>query len=133
MAVAREMIEPRHRAIVDGEGEPPLRLIAERKADRRLDGAAMRHRDDVLAGVLLIDPLDRAANAVVEIHEAFAARRRIVDRREPVAADLDRPAGEERRAIQALPFAEMLFGEAPLRACIVAGLGNPAAQIASAV
>src|ERR1700754_1825297 len=52
VAVAREMIEPRHRAIIDSEGKSPLRLIAERKADRRLDGAAMRHRDDILAGML---------------------------------------------------------------------------------
>src|SRR6201992_1210682 len=111
VAVAREMIEPRHRAIIDSEGKSPLRLIAERKADRRLDGAAMRHRDDILAGMLPADPLDRAADAVVEIHEAFAARRRIVDRRKPVAADRDRPAGEERRAVQSLPLAEMLVGK----------------------
>src|SRR5207247_9116157 len=54
------------------------------------------------------------AHAVVEVTKAFAARRRIVDRRKPVAADLDRPAGEERRAIEPLPFAEMLFGECDL-------------------
>jgi len=31
----------------------------------------MRHRDDVAAGVLSIDALDRAAHAVVQIHENF--------------------------------------------------------------
>jgi len=60
------------------------------------------------------DALDRAAHAVVKVHKTFAARRRIVDRRKPVAADLDRPAGEERRAVEPLPFAEMLFGKCDL-------------------
>ena len=46
---ACEMIEPRHRAIVDVEGQALLRLAAERETDRRLDGAAMGDRDDVLA------------------------------------------------------------------------------------
>src|ERR1019366_47762 len=105
------MIEPRHRAIIDGEGEAALRLVAERQADRRLDRSAMRNGDHVPAGVFGIEPLDRAANAVVEIHETLAARRRIVDRREPVAADFDRPAGEEISAIESLPFAEMLVGK----------------------
>src|SRR3954470_17116962 len=73
VAGAGEMIEPGHRAIVDGEGEAPLRLAAERKPDRRLDGAAMRHRDHVLAGVLLVDPFDRAADAGIEIHETLPA------------------------------------------------------------
>src|ERR1700712_3544267 len=114
VAGAGEMIEPGHRAIVDGEGEAPLRLAAERKPDRGLDGAAMRHRDHVLPGMLLVDPFDHAADAGVEIHETLPARRRIVDRREPVAADLDRPAGEERGAVQSLPLAEMLFGQRAL-------------------
>src|SRR6476659_7529022 len=110
MALACEVIEPRHRAIVDGEGEALFRLVAEREPDRRLDRSAMPHRNHVPAGMFGADALDRAAHAVVQIHKTFAARRRIVDRREPVAADLDRPAGEERRAVEALPFAEMLFG-----------------------
>src|SRR6201992_4318213 len=71
----------------------------------------MRYRDDVLAGVLLIDAFDGTAGAVIEVHEAFAAWRRLVDRCEPVAADLDRPAGKERGAIETLPFAEILFGK----------------------
>src|SRR5260370_42372571 len=58
-----------------------------------------------------VDPLDRAAHTVVEIHKTFAARRRVVDRREPVAADFDRTAGKKCRAVQSLPFAEMLFGQ----------------------
>src|SRR5271170_7488104 len=102
------MIEPRHRAIVDIEGKALLRLVAERETHRRLDGAAMRDRDDGLAGVFEVDLLDRAAHAVVEIHETLAARRRLVDRREPVAAG--RPAGEKRRAVHPLPCAEMLLG-----------------------
>jgi hypothetical protein len=60
------------------------------------------------------DALDRAAHAVIEVYKALAARRRIVDRRKPVAADLDRPAGQERRAVEPLPFAEMLFSECDL-------------------
>src|ERR1700712_4626603 len=63
VAGAGEMIEPGHRAIVDGEGEAPLGLAAKRGPNRRLDGAAMRHRDHVLAGVRGVDPLDRAAHA----------------------------------------------------------------------
>ena len=56
-----------------------------------------------------VDALDRALHAVIEIHETLAAGRGLVDIGKPVAAD--RPAGEERRAIHALPLAEMLFGE----------------------
>ena len=36
-----------------------LHLTAEREADRRLDGAAMRDRDDVLPGLPRCDALDR--------------------------------------------------------------------------
>jgi len=35
VAIALEMIEPRDRAIVDGEGETFFRLVAERNADSR--------------------------------------------------------------------------------------------------
>src|SRR6266478_4970136 len=58
MAVACEVIEPRHRALVDGKGEAFFRLVAERKPDRRLDRSAMRHRNHVLAGVFSVDALD---------------------------------------------------------------------------
>ena len=34
------------------KARPLLRLVAERKPDRRLDGAAMGDRDHVLAGML---------------------------------------------------------------------------------
>src|SRR5207302_3831067 len=109
MASAGEMIEPCHRTIVDVEDETFLRLVAERKTNRRLDGSAMRYRNHVPAGMVGVDPLDRAAHAVVEIHKAFAARGRLVDRRKPVAAG--RAAGEKCGAVQSLPFAEMLFGQ----------------------
>src|SRR4051794_16872302 len=88
MSLAGEMIEPRHRAIVDGESEPSLRLVAERQSDRRLDRSAMRYRDDILACMFEVDPLDRTAHAIVEIHEALAAGCRIIDRCKPVAAHL---------------------------------------------
>ena len=103
------MVEPRHRTIVDIEGEALFGLTAERKTDRGLDRSAMGNDDHVLARLLVVDALDRAANAVIEIHETLAAGRGFVDRREPVAAD--RPARQKRRAIHALPFAEMLFGK----------------------
>src|SRR4030095_15508602 len=103
------MVEPRHRAIVDIEGEAFLRLTAERKADGRPDRAAMRDDDDIPAPLLGVDALDGAACAVIEIPETLAAGRGFVDLSQPVAAD--RPAGEECRAVQALPLAEMLFGE----------------------
>src|SRR5216684_8331927 len=103
-----EMIEPRHRAIVDVEGEALFGLVAKREPDRGLDGAAMRDRNDVLAGLFGADPLDRAAHTVVEIHETLAARRGLVDISEPVAAD--RPAGDKCRAVHSLPFAKMLLG-----------------------
>src|SRR6185295_18188612 len=103
------MVEPRHRAIVDIEGEAFLRLTAERKADGRPDRAAMRDDDDVPARLLGVDALDGAACAVIEVHETLAAGRGFVDFSQPVAAD--RTAGKERRAVQALPLTEMLFGE----------------------
>src|SRR4051812_33046470 len=89
VAAARKMIEPGDRAIVDGESEALFRLIAKRNADRGLDGAAMRDRDDVAAGVREVDAFDRTADAVVQIHETFPVRRRLVDRGEPVAAEFD--------------------------------------------
>src|SRR5882672_12755670 len=98
------MIEPRHRTIVDVEHETLFRLAAERKTDRCLDRAAMRDDDDVPARLFGIDAHDRAAGAVIEIHETLAARRRFVDRGKPVAAD--RTARQERGAVRALPFTE---------------------------
>src|SRR5467141_2132116 len=76
MAVACEVIEPRHRAIVDGKGEAFFRLAAEREPDRRLDRSAMPHRNHILAGMLGTDALDRAAHAVIKVHKTFAAWRR---------------------------------------------------------
>ena len=103
------MIEPRHRTIVDIEGEAFFGLTAKRETDGGPDRAAMRNDDHVPARLLGIDALDGAAGAVIEVHETLAAGRGFVDRRKPVAAD--RPAREKRRAIHALPLAEMLFGE----------------------
>jgi hypothetical protein len=65
--------------------------------------------DDVLAGVLGHDPLDRPGGAVVEIHETFAAGRGLVDVGKPMAAD--RPAGDEGGAVHPLPLSEMLLGK----------------------
>jgi len=86
--------------------------------------------DHVLAGLFGGYPFDRTARAVVEIHETFAARRRLVDIGEPVAAG--RLAGKERGAVHALPLAEMLLGQ---RRFVLhrGGPRKPAAQIASAV
>ena len=103
------MIEPRHRAIVDIEGEALVRLTAERKPDGGPDRAAMRDGDDVPARLLGVDALDGAADAVIEVHETLAAGRGFVDTRKPVAAD--RQARVKCRAIHALQLAEMLFGE----------------------
>src|SRR5262249_26161613 len=69
LAVRRcEMIEPRHRAIVDIEGKTLFDPSAKRETDRRLDRAAVTHGDDVLAGFAAGDLLDRAGRAIVEIH-----------------------------------------------------------------
>src|SRR5689334_8532266 len=69
-----KMIEPRHRAIIDVEGEPALRQSAKRKPDRGPDGAAMSDRDDVPARLFRRrDAIDRDAGAVVEIHETLAS------------------------------------------------------------
>src|SRR4051812_26181792 len=102
------MVEPRHRAIIDGEGETFFGLTSQREPDRGLDRAAVRDGDDVPARLFGIEAINRAFDAIIKIHEAFAARRRIVDRCKPVAADLDRPASEKGRAVQALPLPEML-------------------------
>src|SRR4051794_14077937 len=91
---AGEMIEPRHRAIVDIEGKAFLRLTAERKADGSPDRAAMRDDDDVPARPLGVDALDGTACAVIEVHETLPAGRRFVDFGKPVAAD--GAAGKER-------------------------------------
>ena len=49
-----------------------------------------RHRDHVPARLLGVDALDRAADAVIEIHETLAAGRGFVDRRQTSGC---RPAG----------------------------------------
>ena len=85
----------------------------------------MRDDDDVFAGMREVDPIDRAFDASVEIHEALTARRWVVDRRKPVAADLDRTAGKERSPIETLPFPEMLLGECRLvRHCCGLGISS---------
>src|SRR5665811_2373916 len=103
---AGEMIEPRHRTIVDVKGEAFFGLTAERKTDRGLDRSAVGNGDDVLARLFDIDPVDHSAYAIIKIHEALAAGRGLVDIGKPVAAD--RPAGEECRAIHALPLPEVV-------------------------
>src|SRR3984957_15020447 len=72
----------------------------------------MRHRDDVTARMGDVDALDCTADAVIEIHETLAAGRRLVDLPKPGAAD--RLARQERRAVHALVFAEMLLGKCRL-------------------
>src|SRR5687767_6408839 len=109
MASGCDVIEPRHRYVVDIEGEALVGLTAQRKTDRGLDRSAMSHGNHVLAGMLNRDALDRAADTVVEIHKTFAAGCCFVDRREPMRTG--GTAGQKRRAIHALPFAEMLFGK----------------------
>src|SRR6266581_3256015 len=109
MAVACDMVEPRHRNVVDVEGEAFVGLAAERQTDRGPDRSAMRHRDHVPARLLARDALDGAAGAVVEIPETLAAGRGLVERGKPVTAG--RQARHERRAIHALQLAEMLLGE----------------------
>src|SRR4051812_39496147 len=83
---ACEMIEPCHRNIVDVEGEALFGVAAERKTNGGLDGSAMADGDHVPARLLGVDPLDRAACAVVEIHKTLAAWRGFVDVGKPVAA-----------------------------------------------
>src|SRR5215207_4940551 len=103
------MIEPRYRTIVDIESETFLGLTAERKSDRGPDRAAVRHHDHIPARLLGVDARDRAASAVIEVHETLAAGRRFIDGRKPVAAD--RQARVKCRAIHALQLAKMLLGE----------------------
>src|SRR3569833_378679 len=92
--VALDVIEPGQRAIVDGEGEGPLRLAAERQRERGADRAAMGDRDDVAAAIEPGQPRHRLADAVDHLVEALAAGRRLVRRRQPEAVPL---------AIAALP------------------------------
>ena len=112
MVAACDMIEPRHRAIVDVEGKALFRLTAERKADRGLDGAAMGHRDDVLAGCSALMRSIAPHDAVIQIHELSppGAGRRSSQTSGCRAGRLAR----ERGAVHPLPFAEMLFGECRL-------------------
>src|SRR5262249_61073139 len=89
MALACEMIEPRHRAIVDGEGKPFFNHPAKRKPDRGLDGAAMRRHDHIASGMRGIDAIDRRPHAIVDLQITLAAGGGNVDRRDPVPAALD--------------------------------------------
>src|SRR6185437_1102797 len=107
--LAREMIKPRHRAIVDVEAEPLLHQAAERQPDRSLDGAAMADRYHVAPGMGDGQAINRALGAAVEIHKTFAAWRRHVDLGKPAAAR--RTACDECGAVHALPLPEMLLGE----------------------
>src|SRR5579883_2032544 len=81
---ACEMIKPRHRTIVDIKGKTFLGLAAQRQSDRRLDRAAMTNRNYITTRVFNIDALDRAADAIVQIHKTFAARCWLADIGKPV-------------------------------------------------
>src|SRR5579862_5865383 len=83
---AREMVKPRHRAIVDVEGQPLLDQAPHCKTDRRLDGTAVTDRDDIPAGLRLRDAIDRSDDTVIEVHETFATGRRFIDIGEPTRA-----------------------------------------------
>src|SRR5215471_8724775 len=109
MALACEMIEPRHGTIVDIERKSPFDLAAKRKTDGRLDRAAVADGNDVVTGLFGCDALDRGPGTVVEVHETFAAGRGLVDIGKPVAAD--RPAGQECGTIHPLQLAKVLLGE----------------------
>src|SRR5258708_2586072 len=106
------MVEPRHRAIVDIEGEAFSGWTAQRQTDGRPDRSAMRHRDHVPARLLARDALDGAAGAVIKIHETLATRRGLVDPGKPVTAG--RQARYVGLAIHALQLAEMLLGDSLL-------------------
>ena len=112
LSVAGVMIEPRHRAIIDVEGETLVRQPAERESDRGLDRAAMADRDDVPARLRARDAVDRRCYATIEVHETLAAGRGLVDIGEPAGAD--RTRRDEGRAVHALPSPEILFGEGRL-------------------
>ena len=58
-AVGGEMIDPRQRAVLDGEGERCLRRQSQCQPERGADRAPVRHRDDILAAMLEVQPLDR--------------------------------------------------------------------------
>src|SRR5215470_15641776 len=103
------MVEPRHRAIVDVEGEALLDQATQRESDGGLDRAAMAGGDHVLAGMRCREALDRVPGAVVEIHETFAAGCGLVDVGKPAVAG--RAARDERGAVHALPLPKMLLGE----------------------
>src|SRR5450631_643605 len=111
-ASACDMVKPRHRAIVDVEGEAFVGLAAERQTDRGPDRSAMRHRDHIPARLLARDALDGAAGAVIEIPETLATGRGLVERGKPMTAG--RQARYVRLAIHALQLAEMLLGKSLL-------------------
>src|SRR5262249_4002981 len=80
---ARIVIEPRHRAIVDVEGQALLDQPAERERNRSPDRAAMGGGDDVPARMFARDTIDRGSGAMIEVHEALATGRGLADIGEP--------------------------------------------------
>jgi hypothetical protein len=105
------VIEPRERAIVDGESEAAARRQAESDDNRRTDRPAMRDCDDILARVSSVHLRDTRADAFDDVDKTFAVRRALVRGGVPERIRLLLPAEQKALAIESLPIAEMLLGK----------------------
>ena len=133
---ARQMIEPRQRAVLDGEGKRSLRRQPQCQPQRSADGAPVRHGNDILAAMLEVETLDRRRHAAHEIGKALPARRALVGRRKPQRVRADPSRRIERLALLPLPFAQMLLGKVgngQRRDPRQIGRASAAARIAAAV
>jgi osmoprotectant transport system ATP-binding protein len=105
-AVAAKMREGEHAPAFDALGGAETA-----EAEGGTDGAAVRNRHDIAAAMPRAEPRDGRRDALHEVREALAARRTLVGGGEPEGVGAHLALGVECLAVQALPFAQVLFGQ----------------------
>src|SRR5215472_18261985 len=108
---AVEPVDAGDRAILDREGERGFGIEAECQRQSGADRAAMCNSDDVLPGIALDQLVDRARDPLDHRDEALAAWWRLVRRGVPKTVEIAGARFLQFLIGEALPLAEILFGE----------------------
>src|SRR5262245_43359051 len=106
-----DVVEPRQRAVIDGEGHDALRLDAERDGEGSANGAAMGHGDDVPAAVSGRKTLYGRPDACHDVEKAFAVGWAFASRPQPEIIAGDAAQIVQLTVGQAVPGADMLLGD----------------------
>src|SRR5215471_10768779 len=108
---AVEPVDAGDRAILDREGERGFGIEAERQRQSGADRAAMRNSDDVVPRIALDQLVDRSRDPLDHRDKALAARRGFMGRGVPKTMKIAGAGFLQFLIGEALPLAEILFGE----------------------